>query len=249
MDKVGCSGLTYKILYDSVRIHIIKNGVVPCQFSFSSSAQFLKNQEDLDKTKELVKKSNVPIFVHANVCHNSSDPVPAYVEAIKNDLRVTNSIGGRGVVIHVGKHCNRCSVEEAINIMRSTISELLETATPECPLLIEVPAGQGTELCTTVEELSSFYLSFSQEQRKRFFICLDTQHSFGAGYFPMEYIQSLISLCGIDVLKLIHLNDSRVERGSHLDRHQAIGKGFIGYDKLNEVAVWAMKNNIPCVYE
>ena len=245
MERVGCQGLVYKSLYDTLRVHVYKNGVVPCQYSFPSSAGFLKAPADVERAREFVEGHGLKTFVHSNVCFNPSSPLPNNIRTIKDDLQVMSLIGGGGVVIHVGKHCNRDDAQTSLQTMASTCQELTKYASAASPLILETPAGQGTELCTTIEEFANFYRTIADAKFK---VCIDTQHVFGAGYDPLEYIETWVSTCP-DSLRLIHLNDSRVECGSRLDRHARVGTGHIGLDKLNQVCIWAAARDIPLVFE
>ena len=245
-ENIGCQSLSYKCLFDSLRAHVYKRGQVPCQMSFSEPSGYLKNLDDLRQAKEFLTEIGIQAFIHSNVCFNPTNPTPRDLKAVKVDLDVGKRAGFGGVVIHVGKHCNRVGVEEGLKIMKETIREIIEFATPECPVLLETPAGQGTEMCTTIEEFSGFYQELKDDRLK---ICIDTQHVFGAGYDPLEYITTWVEANGLDSLRLVHFNDSAVIKGSHLDRHATPGKGHIGLEKMGQIADWCKENGVPAVVE
>ena len=245
-ENVGCQSLVYKCLFDSLRAHVYKRGQVPCQFSFPNPDGFLKNLDDLKEARKFVSELGLKVFVHSNVCFNPADPTMRDLKAVKVDLDVAERCGFGGVVIHVGKHCNRIDPEDGLTKMKETISEITKFGTQTCPVLLETPAGQGTELCTTFEEFSKVYDELKDD---RFKVCIDTQHVFGSGYDPLDYIQSWVAEHGLESLKLVHFNDSSVIRGSHLDRHAAPGQGHIGAERMGEIGVWCKENGIPAVVE
>ena len=245
-EHVGCQSLVYKCLFDSLRAHVYKRGQVPCQMSFSNPDSFLKNLDDLNQAREFVEQIGLKAFVHSNVCFNPSNPMPRDLKAVKVDLDVGLRCGFGGVVIHVGKHCNKDTPETALSKMKETILEIVEYGSAECPVLLETPAGQGTELCTTFEEFSKVYDELKCNQLK---VCIDTQHVFGSGYEPLNYIQSWVEKHGLESLRLVHFNDSSVIKGSHLDRHARPGSGHIGTQKMIDIAEWCSENGIPAVVE
>lgn len=249
--SVGCQPLTYKTLFDTIRVHVHKNGLVPCQLSFDSSnvksTNFLNATYDLHSTNTLIRELGLPVFIHSTCCFNPSNPI--IISQIQNDLTLVSSIGGIGVVIHVGKSCDRSTPEQALDIMKTTILQCIQHATTQTSLILETPAGQGTELCSTFEEFVSFYMSFTSDDRKRFKVCIDTQHVFARGYDPFVYIQTFIQTCGREALACIHLNDSASLCGLRLDRHAGIGCGNIGLQKLIEIAQYASQLSIPLINE
>lgn len=115
-------------------------------------------------------------------------------------------------------------------------------------IMLETPCGSGTELLSELDEMIHFYQSFSIEQREWFKITVDTAHVFAAGEYPLRYLNYFHHFFPQGI-GLIHFNDSLREKGSHVDRHENIGLGKIGYPHLFGVASFAWVNNIPCVRE
>ena len=99
-------------------------------------------------------------------------------------------------------------------------------------ILLENMAGQGSSLGLTFEELALIHKH--SNAHKRIGVCFDTCHAFAAGYdisHEKSYNQvwkTFDETIGLEHLKAIHLNDSKQKLGSHVDRHENIGKGFIG---------------------
>lgn len=238
--------------------HLQLHGPVPAQMYLSSNRS--GNIVDLrpsDKkaVAELISKFNLPFFAHGSLIVNLSRPSTKNnpndtewgLNVIRRDLRNMVEMGGRGVVVHVGKSVNMNRQLALENMIKYT-RQLIPTARADCPLLIETPAGQGTELCATIEEFSSYYQSFNEEELNRLKICVDTCHVFAAGYDPLEYLEGWNSWHP-ETIHLIHLNDSKEVQGRKLDRHSFIGTGKIGLQRMTEVIRWADARKIPMVIE
>lgn len=184
-----------------------------------------------------VPYSPYPRFVHSFLSINISSK-SANIEHLKSDYQRSISAGASGYVIHVGKYVS-LDYNEALEIMRSNIAKLLTIATESCPLLLETPAGQGTELLTNPYSFMQFVMSFPNLQ-----MCLDSCHVFASGYDPSYYLSLLLPTQRV---KLIHFNDSVEPRGSRIDRHYDPGLGYIGYSRMKALAELAIA--IPCVTE
>lgn len=200
---------------------------------------------ELAKARQLVEKTKATVFVHSPYIINLStkDEDNWQLTLLKKNLSYTRAFGGKGVVVHVGKYVKQ-EPKAAHEQMRIAIREALEAASPECPLLLETPAGQGTELLTKRTDFLDFVESF-QDPRIR--MCLDTCHVFASGHSPLEYLQEAIKRPGL--LKLVHFNDSQDTCGSCKDRHAFIGTGKIGFEVMEQLAVLCAKNKIPMVIE
>ena len=113
-------------------------------------------------------------------------------------------------------------------------------------IILETAAGQGTELLTNIYNLINFYEKFSNEEKEILKICIDTCHIYSAGHDIREeeqvelFIKILKKGIGMKNIALIHLNDSKREFNSHVDRHEKLGKGTIGLEGLKEIP-WIRK--------
>ena len=128
--------------------------------------------------------------------------------------------------------------------MRAAIRLAMEHATVDCPLLLETPAGQGTETLKDMNEFLNFVESF-KDQRVR--VCLDTCHVFACGHKPLEYIGAALARPAL--LKLIHFNDSLGGCGSCVDRHASIGAGNIGMEGMRAIAETCTAAGLPMIIE
>jgi endonuclease IV len=230
---------------------IVVNGMeaVPVQIFLSGRLSLMPRNDlfsegELSATRELIDASNVRLFIHAPYTVNLADggiALEANVQCLQKQLEVGSAIGAKGVVVHVGKHCHRSLPGEAREQMRRTIEEIVRPGYA-CPLLLETPAGQGTELLTTPEDFMGFCRDLSLG------MCIDTCHVFACGACPMQYLDSVLATCP-ELLKLIHFNDSMARRGSRTDRHAFVGTGEIGLERLIEVAHRASEYRIPMLTE
>lgn len=207
-------------------------------------------EKDLDKTKRYVKENNINLFIHALYFINfgrKPSEVQQAIENLKFELRVGPKMGAKGIVFHVGKYLKE-DEDTAIKNMYDNIISVLPFVDEICPLLLETPAGQGTECLTDQDDFIAFYKQFTVEEKKKFKVCIDSCHVFSSGYFPMEYINHFLTNCP-NSLQVIHFNDSKTEKGSKKDRHEFPGHGFIGVEEMAKVANWGIANKIPMIIE
>lgn len=206
--------------------------------------------KDIIESAELIRKYQVRYFTHASYTINLADPTHWALGVLIDDLRMTSLVGGLGVVVHVGKSKDM-PIDKALDKMFTNIVYVLNSGTPteKCPLLLETPAAQGTELCSRFDEFSTFYNRFSEDQKKLFKVCIDTCHVFAADHDPLEYIKEWKKVHGLNSIGLIHFNDSMEPKGSRKDRHAHIGSGHIGLHKLMEIAQWSHQHGLPLVCE
>lgn len=192
------------------------------------------NPDELEEIRDYAKLKNVKLIIHASYMINIAkefknnkrviDMEDCYwIQLILNELNISNIINSIGVVIHTGKYLN-LDKNEAINNMKLTLSYIISQMIKndyKTTLILETPSGQGTELLTTLEDFFNFYNLFSIEEKKYLKICIDTCHIFNLGYDIDEF---LINIKQEDIKNviLIHLNNSKNEKGSRKDRHEEI---------------------------
>jgi deoxyribonuclease-4 len=228
---------------------IVVNGMesVPVQIFLSGRLSLAPKNvsgKELSEARALVDANGVRLFIHAPYTVNLADSELAYeanVSCLQSHLAIGSAIGAMGVVVHVGKHCQRWTPEQATENMKRTIQEVLLPGYA-CPLLLETPAGQGTELLTKTEDFIQFCRDLSLG------MCIDTCHVFACGSCPMQYLDSALTTCP-ELLKLIHFNDSKGALGSRVDRHAFVGTGQIDLDILIDFATKAAEHGIPMLTE
>jgi deoxyribonuclease-4 len=245
---IGCHIGKQKTLTDTIRSVAMSSAPYQIFLSGPQNSNIKTDDKDLASALALVEQTGARIFVHSQYLINLSnkDSTDLWHEKllIKN-LQVCKAFGGQGVVVHVGKSV-KLGKQEAIDQMRASILRCLDHATAECPLLLETPAGQGTELLTDMKEFLDFVEGFATPKLR---MCLDTCHVFAAGHDPKTYLETTLARPGL--LKLVHYNDSLGECGSCKDRHAHIstGEGLIGFPKMSEIASICSAHDIPMIIE
>lgn len=202
---------------------------------------------ELALAADAVQKTGARVYVHSqyiiNLCAGAAADSWA-VDLLKKNLKYTAAMGGRGVVVHVGKSTSQ-PLAEALAKMRTAITVALEAATPACPLLLETPAGQGSETLKDQSEFIEFVRSFADPRLR---VCVDTCHVFACGHDPLKYLEGVVT-ADPDLLKLVHFNDSQEACGSCLDRHAYIGTGKIGMAGMQRLAQFCSERAVPMVIE
>lgn len=189
------------------------------------------------------------IVVHAPYIINNASLVKAEFanKFLIEEINRMNYIGAKYLVLHPGSYTTfsrQASIEQLIESLKFVISQ-----TKDVVICIETMAGKGTEIGTTFEEIVYIVESINSP---RVAICLDTCHVWDAGYNLHnynEFIELLKSTRMINYLKVIHLNDSQNELGSHRDRHANIDQGKIGLETLQKIVHEPLFDNIPIILE
>ena len=125
--------------------------------------------------------------------------------------------------------------------MKNNLDKVLQFASDSCPLLLETPAGQGSELLQCRKRFAKFINSFTGVNKNRIGVCVDTCHVFACGFDPLDYIKFIEKECKIH---LIHLNNSKNVKGSCKDRHSFILRPG---GKIPNSEILAVLNH--CVYK
>jgi deoxyribonuclease-4 len=146
-----------------------------------------------------------------------------WINLLMHELIVSDMIGAAGVVVHVGKHTKQ-TLEEGMKHMylaMKYIVDQMHKLKMKSKLILETPAGAGTELLKTVEEFVSFFNKFSETDKKHLGICIDTAHIWSSGYNVSDYLDVICKTNSRDIT-VIHLNNSKKEQGSCADAHEFI---------------------------
>ena len=153
---------------------------------------------------------------------------------------------------HPGSHLNKITALQSLDRIAESINMALDR-THGVTAVIENTAGQGSNLGFAFEHLA--YLIDRVEDKSRVGVCIDTCHAFAAGYdlttreaFDATFAQ-FDSIVGFKYLRGMHLNDAMKPLGSHVDRHQPLGEGFIGGDAFRFIIEDERFDGIPLVLE
>lgn len=195
-------------------------------------------EEEADKFRRCWEESGKPpIAAHDSYLINLASDKPEIKEksisAMAHEIKRVKILGIPFLVMHPGSHTG-AGVEKGLARVVKNLDHAIDLAkVPEgVTILIETTAGQGTGLGADFSEIS--YILENSTHSNRLGVCFDTCHVFAAGYdirTPETYEETFSEfdrIIGIDRLKFFHLNDSKNDLGSRVDRHEHIGKGFIG---------------------
>jgi deoxyribonuclease-4 len=187
-----------------------------------------------------------PVAVHAAYLVNLAGPDPDFfarsVEVLVSDLRAAPGFGARFVNVHTGSHreagvaAGTKRLADGVAATLAQVDEATDAPTGAAMLVLENSAGSGFGIGTTVEELAAIADAIAARgvPQPRLAFCLDTAHLWAAGHnladpdITDRLLTTFDRLIGLDRLVMLHLNDSKSECGSRLDRHQHVGAGGIG---------------------
>lgn len=197
------------------------------------------------------------IVAHSSYLLNFGKPedqIPWAIQDIVMDFERLHSLGGHGIVVHIGKSLDGERAPAIRNVIENAKKIIELTRHTELQYILENTAGQGSEIGFKLEELGQIWKelkSFSPRIRS----CLDTAHIWAAGYDIStkagvdKTIKEYDQLIGIDTLSCFHFNDSKKLLGSRVDRHDNIGRGNIALEGLKTIAQFAKKRSIPLIME
>jgi deoxyribonuclease-4 len=161
------------------------------------------------------------------------------MDAVVVELERAEALGLEGAVMHPGSYVTS-SEEEGLDRIVAAIDQIHEkTDGFQTQIWLETTAGQGSNLGFKFEQLA--YMLERVKEGDRLGICVDTCHIFAAGYplIEAEEYQATMSeldeVIGYDRVRAFHLNDSKCEFGSRKDRHENIGRGFLGLEPFRHL--------------
>ena len=166
-------------------------------------------------------------------------------------LNTAADLGVEGVIFHLNSHKGR-GFDAVFPQVLESIQEVLADTSNDAKLIIENSAGMGNHIGSKFSEIGMFIKELSDSRVK---VCLDTQHSFAAGYdlrtkATVEAVMDEFDRdIGLDHLVAIHCNDSKPDLGGALDRHENIGEGFLGTDAFESVLAHPAFKNVPFYLE
>ncbi|EEI23703.1 endonuclease IV [Lentilactobacillus hilgardii DSM 20176 = ATCC 8290] len=171
------------------------------------------------------------------------------VQFLQQEIARAEAIGAKQIVLHPGAHVGE-GPQKAIDQIAKGLNEVI-TDNQSAQIALETMAGKGTEVGITFEQLAEIISKVSNNEKLS--VTFDTCHTNDAGYDVKNDFDGVLNefdhIVGLDRLKVIHLNDSKNERGSHKDRHQIIGLGTIGFKALNYIAHHDQLASVPKIME
>jgi len=173
-----------------------------------------------------------------------------WIQLIIHELKVADTIGALGCVIHCGKYTSN-SPESGLKNMKLALDYVIETIKElniKSKIILETSCGQGTELIFDYQEFLNFYNSFNEDQKNYFKICIDTCHVWASG-FELAEVYNLTKINGnLKDIMVIHVNNSKNPKNSHVDRHDMITQGHMDIKDIIKFLKLIRKNNRNLIF-
>ncbi len=187
-----------------------------------------------------------------NLGHPEEEKRQKSLDAFIDEVQRCEQLGLDRLNFHPGSHLKKISEEECLDRIAESMNRTLEV-TEGVTLVIENTAGQGSNLGYKFEHLA--YLIDKSIDKSRVGVCIDTCHMFTAGYdirtreaYEKTW-KAFDEIIGYAYLKGMHINDSKPDLGSRVDRHESIGKGKIGLEAFRFIMNDPHMDDIPLILE
>jgi deoxyribonuclease-4 len=256
MLKIGCH-LSVSKGYEAMGRDALSIGASTFQF-FTRNPRGSKaksiNKDDIDKLINILNKNKFGKLIgHApytlNVCSNNEKTREFGLEVMDDDLKRMECLPGNFYNFHPGSHLKQ-GVKTGIEYIIKALNKIIwheQTTT----VLLESMSGRGTEIGSTFEELKQ--IIDGVKENDKIGVCLDTCHVYDSGYDITNDLDGVLNkfdeIIGFDKLCAIHLNDSKNPLASRKDRHENIGKGYIGIDAMQRIINHPKLYNLPFFLE
>ena len=216
------------------------------------------DEKEVKRFKNKLKKSHIKFVVShdsylINLCASNSEILEKSRKALADELERCELLEIPYLNFHPGSHTGR-GEEDGLKVIAESLNIVHEkTKDFKVGSMLELTAGQGTALGYRFEHIAKIIELV--EDKVRMSVCIDTAHIFAAGYdirSPKEYektIKEFDSIIGLSRLRCFHMNDSKRELGSRVDRHEHIGKGFIGLEGFKNIMNDKKLEKIPKILE
>lgn len=232
-------------------------------------ALFTKNQrqwkakplteENISKFKENCRELGFPkeaILPHNSYLTNLGHPEPDKLEKSRNafldEMQRCEQLGITMLNFHPGSHLGKCTEEQCLQTISESVNQILDQ-TEGVTAVIENTAGQGTNMGYQFEHLAAIIEGINDTSRIG--VCIDTAHAFVGGYDIsteegfQETFERFDRLVGFEFLRGMHLNDSKREWNSRVDRHESLGDGEIGWTPFRLIMEDPRFDGIPKILE
>jgi deoxyribonuclease-4 len=214
-----------------------------------SIAKFRENCEKFDfKPFQILPHDSYLI----NLGHPEKEQLEKSRVSFLDEIQRCEQLGLDRLNFHPGSHLRQISEEECLTRIAESINIILDK-TNGVTAVIENTAGQGSNLGHTFEQVA--FIIGKIEDKTRIGVCIDTCHAYTSGYNikTTEGFASTFNLfektVGFKYLRGMHINDSKKELATRVDRHDNIGKGFLGEDVFRMVMNDSRFDNMPLILE
>lgn len=207
------------------------------------------------KAYEKMKENGVildKVIVHAPYIINLANPDPEKhefaINFLKQEVSRCEQLGIKNMVLHPGSHVGE-GIDRGIELIIDGLNKVLKDDKSVC-ILLETMAGKGSEVGSNFTEIKR--ILDGVEKKELIGVCMDTCHIHDAGYDLNDFdkvLDEFDKIVGIKNVKCLHINDSKNNCGARRDRHENIGKGYIGLDNLIKVIYNKKLDDIPKILE
>ena len=208
-----------------------------------------------NKAYEIMKENNIlldKIIVHAPYIINLANPDPEKhnfaISFLKQEVSRCEKLGIKNMVLHPGSHVGE-GVEKGIELIIDGLNKVLDDDKSVC-ILLETMAGKGSEVGFEFSQINEIIKGVNKKELIG--VCMDTCHIHDAGYDLNDFdnvLDEFDKIVGLKYVKCLHVNDSKNICGVKKDRHENIGKGYIGLDNLIKVIYNKRLDDIPKILE
>lgn len=187
-----------------------------------------------------------------NLGHPDPDGLQKSRDAFLDEMQRCEQLGLDRLNFHPGSHLNEISVDDCLARIAESINRTLEQTVGVCAV-IENTAGQGTNLGYTFEQIAA--IIDRVDDKSRVGVCIDTAHTLAAGYDIkteqgfMETFRHFEEVIGFSYLRGMHINDSKKDLATRVDRHDSIGKGVMGITTFQMLMQDTRFDDIPLILE
>ncbi|MEZ7913872.1 deoxyribonuclease IV [Macellibacteroides fermentans] len=187
-----------------------------------------------------------------NLGHPEAEGLTKSREAFLDEMKRCEQLGLDRLNFHPGSHLNAFPIDDCLDRIAESINEALNQ-TSGVTAVIENTAGQGTNLGHTFEQIA--HIIDRVEDKSRVGVCIDTAHTLAAGYDIkttegfIDTFDKFDKIIGFSYLRGMHINDSKKDLASKVDRHDSIGKGLMGLTTFKMLMNDPRFDNIPMILE
>ena len=192
------------------------------------------------------------IIVHApyiiNLANPDNEKHQFAINFLKQEIERCEELGITKMVLHPGSHVG-CGIDMGINNIIDGLNNVMKDNHSVC-ILLETMAGKGSEVGSNFSEIKK--IIDGVEKKDLIGVCMDTCHMHDAGYDICKFdelLDEFDKIVGLHYVKCVHINDSKNVCGARRDRHENLGKGYIGLDNLLNVIYNKRLDNIPMILE
>ncbi|RSL30912.1 deoxyribonuclease IV [Salibacterium salarium] len=171
------------------------------------------------------------------------------VDFLRSEVERTEALGAKQIVLHPGAHVG-AGADVGIKKIIEGLNEVIDP-NQDVQIALETMAGKGSEIGRTFDELAAIIDGVTHNDKLS--VCFDTCHTHDAGYDIVHDFDNVLTsfdkTVGLDRLKVLHINDSKNEKGARKDRHENIGFGYIGFEALQSIIHHSSFGDIPKILE